>query len=59
MFHTSVAGLSAAGDVSSHVPSVANAVAAGSSAAAMIVDDLISEAHGPRGVMKRVPLSVS
>jgi thioredoxin reductase len=46
MFHTSVAGLSAAGDVSSHVPSVANAVAVGSSAAAMIVHGLISEAHG-------------
>ena len=47
MFQTSVPGLSAAGDVSSKVlPSVANAVAAGSSAAAMIVQDLISEAHG-------------
>jgi thioredoxin reductase len=46
MFHTSVPGLSAAGDVSSQVPSVANAVAAGSSAAAMIVHGLMSEAHG-------------
>ncbi|MCP9487301.1 MAG: NAD(P)/FAD-dependent oxidoreductase [Gaiellaceae bacterium MAG52_C11] len=47
MFHTSVPGLSAAGDVSSQqLPSVANAVAAGSSAAAMIVQDLISEAQG-------------
>ena len=47
MFHTSVPGLSAAGDVSSQVlPSVANAVAAGSSAAAMIVQGLIAEAHG-------------
>lgn len=46
MFHTSVPGLSAAGDVSSQVPSVANAVAAGSSATAMIVHGLISEAHG-------------
>lgn len=47
MFHTSVPGLSAAGDVSSQVlPSVANAVAAGSSAAAMIVQGLMTEAHG-------------
>jgi thioredoxin reductase len=46
MFHTSVPGLSAAGDVSSQVPSVANAVAADSSAAAMIVHGLMSEAHG-------------
>jgi thioredoxin reductase len=46
MFHTSVPGLFAAGDVSSQVPSVANAVAAGSSAAAMIVHDLMAEAHG-------------
>ena len=46
MFHTSVPGLWAAGDVSSQVPSVANAVAAGSSAAAMIVVGLMSEAHG-------------
>jgi len=46
IFHTSVPGLSAAGDVSSQVPSVANTVAAGSSAAAMIVHGLMSEAHG-------------
>ncbi len=47
IFHTSVPGLSAAGDVSSQVlPSVANAVAAGSSAAAMIVQGLMSEADG-------------
>jgi thioredoxin reductase len=46
MFHTSVPGLSAAGDVSSQMPSVANAVAAGSSAAAMVVHDLMAEAHG-------------
>ena len=46
MFHTSVPGLSAAGDVSTQaVPSVANAVAAGSSAAAMIVQGLMAEAH--------------
>jgi thioredoxin reductase len=44
-FHTSVPGLFAAGDVSSQMPSVANAVAAGSSAAAMIVHDLVAEAH--------------
>jgi len=47
MFHTSVPGLFAAGDVSSQLlPSVANAVAAGSSAAGMIVHGLVSEAHG-------------
>jgi thioredoxin reductase len=47
MFHTRVPGLSAAGDVSSQqLPSVANAVAAGSSAAAIIVHGLMSEAHG-------------
>ncbi len=46
MFETSVTGLSAAGDLSSHMPSVANAVAAGSSAAAMIVHGLVSEAYG-------------
>ena len=37
MFHTSVPGLFAAGDASAQMPSVANAVAAGSTAAAMIV----------------------
>lgn len=46
MFHTSVPGLFAAGDVSSQMPSVASAVAAGSSAAAMIVHSLMAEAHG-------------
>jgi thioredoxin reductase len=45
-FHTSVPGLFAAGDVSPQMPSVANAVAAGSSAAAMIVHDSMAEAHG-------------
>lgn len=45
-FHTSVLGLSAAGDLITQVPSVANAVAAGSSAAATIVHGLIAEAHG-------------
>ncbi len=46
MFHTSVPGLFAAGDASSQMPSVANAIAAGSSAAAMIVHSLVSEVHG-------------
>ena len=46
MLHTSVAGLSAAGDVSSQMPSVANAVAAGSTAAAMVVQGLMTDAHG-------------
>ena len=53
LFHASVPGLSAAGDVSTEaLPSVANAVAAGSSAAAMIVQGLMAEAHGlaPVGV---------
>jgi thioredoxin reductase len=45
-FHTGVPGLFAAGDVSTGMPSVANSVAAGSSAAAMIVHDLMAEAHG-------------
>jgi thioredoxin reductase len=45
-FHTSVPGLLAAGDVSAQMQSVANAVAAGSTAAAMIVHGLMVEAHG-------------
>jgi thioredoxin reductase len=45
-FHTSVPGLFAAGDVSAQMPSVANAVAAGATAAAMIVHGLMAEAHG-------------
>jgi thioredoxin reductase len=45
-FHTSVPGLFAAGDVTAQMPSVANAVAAGSTAAAMIVHDSMAEAHG-------------
>jgi hypothetical protein len=44
-FHTGVRGLSAAGDASTHVPSPATAVAAGSSAA-RIVHGLMAEAHG-------------
>ncbi len=46
MFHTSLPGLSAAGDVSAQMPSVAGAIAAGHSAAAMIVHGLMAEAHG-------------
>lgn len=46
MFHTTAHGLFAAGDVSIQMPSVANAVAAGSGAAAMIVHDLMAETHG-------------
>ena len=42
MFHTSVPGLFAAGDVSVQMPSVANAIAAGSIAAAMIVRGLVA-----------------
>ncbi len=49
MFQTSVPGLFAAGDLGSQMPSVANAVAAGASAAAMIVHDMVAEAHGLRG----------
>jgi thioredoxin reductase len=45
-FHTGAPGLYAAGDVTPGMPSVANAVAAGSGAAAMIVHDLMAEAHG-------------
>jgi thioredoxin reductase len=43
-FHTSAPGLSAAGDLSGQMQSVANAVASGSSAAAMIVHDLALQA---------------
>ena len=50
MFNTTVPGLSAAGDVSSQMPSVANAIAAGSGAAAMIVHGLMTEAHGLKPV---------
>jgi thioredoxin reductase len=46
MFHTSVPGVSAAGDVCTQMPSVASAIAAGSSAAAMLVGGLMAEAHG-------------
>jgi thioredoxin reductase len=43
--HTTVPGLSAAGDLSGQMPSVANAIAAGSTAAAMIVHATVTEAH--------------
>ena len=46
MHHTTVPGLFAAGDVSAQMPSVANSVAAGSSAAAMVVHSLMAEAYG-------------
>jgi thioredoxin reductase len=42
-FHSSVAGVSAAGDTSGQMQSVANAIAGGSTAAAMIVHDLMTE----------------
>lgn len=43
MYHTSAPGVWAAGDVSTQMPSVAGAVAAGSTAAGMIVRDLMVE----------------
>jgi thioredoxin reductase len=46
-FQTSVPGLFAAGDVTTQMPSVANAVAAGSGAAAMVVHSLAAEAYSP------------
>jgi thioredoxin reductase len=46
MQQTSVPGVYAAGDLSGQMPSVANAVAAGSNAAAMIVRDLLGEDAG-------------
>jgi thioredoxin reductase len=48
MGQTSAAGVSAAGDVSTQPPSVANAIAAGSTAAARVVQDLMAEAAAPR-----------
>jgi thioredoxin reductase len=45
MFHTTVPGLHAAGDLSAQMPSVAGAVAAGSTAAAMVVHGLMADAH--------------
>jgi pyruvate/2-oxoglutarate dehydrogenase complex dihydrolipoamide dehydrogenase (E3) component len=43
-FNSSVAGVSAAGDATGQMQSVANAIAAGSTAAAMIVHGLMAEA---------------
>lgn len=45
MNRTSVPEVYAAGDTTT-MPSVANAIASGSVAAAMIVHDLVAEAHG-------------
>ncbi|CAN5841810.1 hypothetical protein BH20ACT7_BH20ACT7_17710 [soil metagenome] len=45
MFRTSIPGLFAAGDVGTQSPSVATAVAAGSTAAVAIVHDLLAEAY--------------
>ncbi|CAN5823308.1 hypothetical protein BH24ACT6_BH24ACT6_04600 [soil metagenome] len=45
MVQTSAAGVSAAGDVSSQMPSAASAIAAGSMAAAMIVRAIVAETH--------------
>jgi thioredoxin reductase len=42
-FQTTVAGLYAAGDACGQMPSVANAIASGSGAAAMIVHSLMTE----------------
>jgi thioredoxin reductase len=46
MHRTSVPGLFAAGDLSTRMPSVAAAIAAGSMAAAMAVQSLVAEDHG-------------
>jgi thioredoxin reductase len=46
-FNSSVAGVSAAGDASGQMQSVANAIAAGSMAAAMIVHALMSDTSAP------------
>ena len=43
---TNVPGVFAAGDLSGQMPSVANAVAAGSNAASMILRDLLGEEFG-------------
>jgi len=42
---TSVPGVFAAGDLTGQMPSVANAVAAGSNAAAAVVQSLLAEDH--------------
>ena len=46
MYRTTAPGVFAAGDVSARMPSVANAVAAGSMAAAMLVHGLTAEPGG-------------
>ncbi len=48
MGQTSAAGVLAAGDVGTQPPSMANAIAAGAKAAAMVVHDLMAEAAAPR-----------
>jgi thioredoxin reductase len=45
-FHTSVPGLSAAGDVSAQMPSIAGAIAAGHTAAVTVVQGLVFEGQG-------------
>ncbi len=45
-FATSAPGVSAAGDLSTQMPSVAGAIAAGSAAAAMLVRDMVLEPAG-------------
>ena len=55
MFATTAEGVYAAGDTSAQMPSVANAIAAGATAAAGVVRDLMSEngkyALSPRAVV--------
>jgi thioredoxin reductase len=46
MYATNVPGVYAAGDSTGTMPSVANSIAAGSSAAARIVHDVVFERHG-------------
>ena len=52
-YATSVLGISAAGDVGVEMPSVANAIAAGSTAAARIVQSLMAEDHAPEPAAAR------
>jgi thioredoxin reductase len=54
-FRTSVPGLWAAGDLVVAMPSVATSVAAGSTAAATIVQDVVAETHGLTRVRGPVP----
>jgi len=55
-FQTSVPGLFAAGDLSAQMPSVANAVATGANAAAMIVGSLMNATTGTNDE-RRAPLA--